>query len=89
MHLGTLHFFPDLRAYDIDLLLRIAQNTREKSVGESFETFHDLKVVPSADFFLQCQVSSAQSLDVGVLLPDACQLAKFPQAKHASQPQHP
>lgn len=57
VHLGGFHLFPDLRTYDIDLLLRVAQNAREESVGERFETLHDLEVVPGADFFLPPRVS--------------------------------
>ena len=53
MHIGIFHFCPDLRTDDIDLSLRVVQKTREKSVEGSFETFHDLEVVPGADFFLQ------------------------------------
>ena len=57
MHVRILHFPPDLRTNDIDLLLRVVQKTREKSVKGSFETFRDLEVVPGADFFLQCRIS--------------------------------
>lgn len=53
MHLGIFHLLPDLRTHNIDLLLRIAQRTGEKTISKSFETFHDLEVVPGADFFLQ------------------------------------
>ena len=53
MHLRILHFLPNLSTDDIDLLLRVAQHTREKSIGERFETFHDLEIVPGADFFLR------------------------------------
>ena len=53
VHPRILHLFPNLRADNINLLLRVAQHAREKSVGESLEAFHDLEVVPGADFFLQ------------------------------------
>ena len=51
VHLITLHFIPDLHTYDIDLLLRVAQDTRGKSVSEGFETVYDREEVPGVDFF--------------------------------------
>lgn len=57
MHVRIFHLSPDLRTNDIDLLLRVVQKTREKSVKESFETFRDLEVVPGADFLLRCRIS--------------------------------
>ena len=53
MHLRILHFLPNLSTHNIDLLLRVAQHAREKRIGERFETFHDLEVVPGADFLLR------------------------------------
>ena len=53
MHLRILHFLSYLSADDIDLRLSVAQDAREKGVGEGFETFHDLEVVPGADFLLR------------------------------------
>ena len=53
VHLWISHFFPNLRTDDIDLLLRVAQNAREEGVSESFETFHDLEVIPGADSFCE------------------------------------
>ena len=52
VHLGILHLGPNLRTYDVDFFLRIAQLTGEDCVGESLETFADLQVIPGADFFL-------------------------------------
>ena len=53
VHLGVLHLLADLGTDDIDLLLRVAQNAREKSIREGFEAFHDLEVVPGADLLLR------------------------------------
>ena len=58
MHPRILHLFPNLRADNINLFLRVAQHTREESVGESFEAFHDLEVVPGAHFFLRYPIST-------------------------------
>ena len=52
VHLRVLHILSDLRAHDIDLLLRVAQRAREERVGVGFEALHGLEVVPRADFFL-------------------------------------
>lgn len=52
VHLGVLHFLPNLGTHHIDLLLRVAQHAREERIGEGFETFHDLEIVPGADFLL-------------------------------------
>lgn len=58
MHPRILHLLPDFRTDDINLLLRVAQNAREEGVGERFEAFRDLEVVPGAHFFLRYPIST-------------------------------
>ena len=53
VHLRVLHLLPNLGTDHIDLLLRVAQLAREKSIGEGFEAFHDLEVIPGADLLLR------------------------------------
>lgn len=57
MHLRIFNLLPDVRADDLDLVYSVSGFTGEESEGKGFETFHDLKVVPGADFFLKliCQ----------------------------------
>ena len=53
MHFRILHFFPDIRTDNLDFRLGHSKVPGEESIGEAFEAFHDLEVVPGADFFLQ------------------------------------
>lgn len=59
MHVRVLHLVPDQRTDDIDLPLRVAENTREEGISESFEAFVNLEVIPTTDFFLRRRISSA------------------------------
>lgn len=52
VHFRISHLLPDLGADDIDFFLRVPQCAREQCVGESFEAFFDLEVVPGANLFL-------------------------------------
>lgn len=52
MHLRVLDLAPDFRANHLDLAFGHAQLPGEERVGEGFETFHDLEVVPGAHFLL-------------------------------------
>ena len=72
MHPRILHLLPDLRTDNINLLLRVAQNAREESVGERFEAFRDLEVVPGAHFFLRYPISTKQRHLVIQLLITRC-----------------
>lgn len=52
VHLWIFHLLADVGADDVNFLLGISQLAGEQGVGEGFETFHDLEVVPRSDFFL-------------------------------------
>lgn len=52
MQFGIFYFAPDVGADDVDFLLGVAQLAREDGVGECFETFGDLEVVPCSYGFL-------------------------------------
>lgn len=52
VHFWILDFPPDIGADDVDFLLRIAQLARENGVGECFQTFGDLEIIPCPDVFL-------------------------------------
>lgn len=52
MHRRILDFLPDIRTDNLDFRLGHTQVPGEESVGERFEPFHDLEVIPGADFFL-------------------------------------
>ena len=57
MHRRILDLLPNIRTDDFDLRLRHPKMAGEESVGEGFETLHNLEVIPSADFFLQFPIS--------------------------------
>lgn len=52
VHFRVLHFFPDVCADDLDFGFGVSEMAGEKGIGERFEAFHDLKVIPGAHFFL-------------------------------------
>ena len=52
VQLRISHLLPNGRADDVDFRFRVAELAGEEGKGEGFETFHDLEVVPGADFFL-------------------------------------
>lgn len=52
VQLRVLEILAGLRAHDLDLLLGVAEGAGEDGVGEGFEAFGALKVVPGAYFFL-------------------------------------
>lgn len=59
MHRRILDLLPNVRTDDFDLRLGHPQMPGEESVGEGFETLHNLEVIPRADFFLQFPISGA------------------------------
>lgn len=52
VHLRVLEVFTSLRAHGLDFLARVAEGAGEDGVGEGFEAFGALEVVPGAYFFL-------------------------------------
>ena len=56
MYFGILHLFTDICTDHVDFLGRIAQLMGKELVQEALEAFHNLQVIPCADFFLSSQV---------------------------------
>lgn len=52
VHCRVLHLLPNVCANNLDFGLGVSQMPGKEGVSETFEAFHNLKVIPGAHFFL-------------------------------------
>lgn len=92
MQFRILQLPSDIGADDIDFLLRISQLTREDGVGERFQTFRDLEIVPSPHRFLREKGGEKISIDKNIMnetiIPSAGRPAKSPPVRQISAREH-